>query len=94
MSFSPFPCRIIFLHTRENLCKRRLTKRISNSQNEIHPRDLKTSIDSELCHYNLNIRPMVDYLNDRKYPLIHVDGSHSVRTVKTMIWAKVMNEQK
>lgn len=43
--------------------------------------------------YNQHVRNMVKYCNENRKETIHIDGSHSVRTVQTAVLARCEQNQ-
>lgn len=67
------------IHTGKNNCK----KRCENLES--------TNFDEN--NFPMQIRSIVTYL-ENKNCLIHINGNHSVDTVKTELWARVLQNQR
>lgn len=86
--FIAAPNKIIFLHTRERVCWRRLSKKMDG-----HLRYENDFIQQEMDYYNLYIR---DILAATKgfTGVIHINGNHSISTVSTNLLSRVNQIQR
>lgn len=82
------PNKIIFIHTKENVCWKRLMKKIDKFP-QYGPNYIKIEID----FFNKNIRDVFEAIQ-QFHRVIHINGNHSTSTVTTEILARVNQIQR
>lgn len=78
------PNRIIFLHTSERECLRRLLT-IEIPQNIANSQDRTIFHKYQMNVYHLNKKEFVEYLRSTKNKILHVNGNKTIHEIKTLI---------
>lgn len=85
------PNRIIFIHTSEMLCRRRMTTKGIFSDNDKQGDDENALLNYQMNLYNLHKRELVEYLASTGNEVLHIDGNKSVHEIKTLILANLVH---
>jgi adenylate kinase family enzyme len=76
------PNQIMFLHTNESKCRRRITRACAAYDNNLHK-----FLNYHMNLYNLYKQEFVDYVNGLKCQVYHINGNGRVDDIKNRMWA-------
>lgn len=82
------PNRIIFLHTTERECWRRLsTKGILQTLTKTQDRNVLFKYQMNL--YDLHKKEFVEYFRSTRQKIFHINGNKTIHEIKTFLWANL-----
>lgn len=83
------PNRIIFIHTTETECQRRLkTKEISQVS---HANSNDDCLSYQMDLYDLHKKEFVEFFKRRAQKILHIKGTKTIHEIKTSIWANLVS---
>lgn len=83
------PNRIIFLHTSERECWRRLsTKGIL--QTLANPRNRNVLFNYQMNLYDLHKKEFVEYFRSSRHKIFHMNGNKAIHEITTLMWANLV----
>ena len=83
------PNRIIFIHTSEQECLRRLsTKELVRTNANTKDRNIFYNYQMNL--YDLHKKEFVEYFQSTKQKILHVNSNRAINEIKTLIWANLV----
>lgn len=81
------PNRIIFLHTPERECWRRLSTK--GVQPLTNTKDQNVLFNYQMNLYDLHKKEFVEYFKSTKHKIFHINGNKAIHEITTLMWANL-----
>lgn len=85
------PNRIMFMHTSESECRRRLSTKGTHpiSTQASDAKDDEDILDYQMKLYDLHKKEFVEHLASLGHKIVHINGNRSPHEIKTLMWANL-----